>query len=269
MSAIFLSDVHLHDGDSLKTRLVLRFLEEVAAQHQSIYILGDLFDVWPGTTDYLRKHYRPVVDVFRELVRTGHELHYVEGNHDFRLGKFFEEELGIRVHGDGFEQNFGGKRTYLAHGDLGNPDDHHYARLRRILRSEWLHGILGLVPARLTYEMGALWSRWSRKAQQRKPNREERDARVREIYRNTAERIFRDGYDMVIFGHTHLPDDHRVVLDGRPCRYVNLGDWVKHFTYLEFDGTDFYTRSHAVKDDAKALVGRTPTGVSAPHPREG
>lgn len=254
MSAIFLSDVHLQDGDGLKTRLVLRFLEEVAARHDRIYLLGDLFDVWPGTTRYLRQRFQPVVDVFRELVRTGHEVHYVEGNHDFRLGAFFRDDLGVAVHPDGLVATFGGKRTYLAHGDLGNPDDKRYARLRRVLRSDVLHGVLALVPDRVTYEMGATWSRWSRAAERRRSDPEGHRANVRAVYRRTAERLFEDGYDMVVFGHTHLPDDHRVVMNGRECRYVNLGDWVKHFTYLEFDGTDFYTRSHAVKDDVRTLA---------------
>lgn len=260
MSAIFLSDVHLHDGESLKTRLVLRFLEEVAARHERIYLLGDLFDVWPGTTKYLQKRFSPVLDALRQLVRTGHEVHYVEGNHDFRLGGFFRDEVGIQVHPDGLEQTFGSRRAYLAHGDLGNPDDKSYARLRRVLRSNALHGVLGLIPDRLTYELGATWSRWSRAAENRRPQTSSRHEFVRGIYRRTAERIFEDGFDIVIFGHTHLPDDHRVVVDGRPCRYVNLGDWVKHFTYLEFDGTDFYTKSHAVKDDVRTLVNTATSG---------
>lgn len=256
MSAIFLSDVHLHDGHSLKTRIVLRFLSEVAARHDQVFVLGDLFDVWPGTTGYLKKHYASVLEVFRELVRTGHEVHYVEGNHDFRLGAFFRDELGIQVHPDGLVHTFGDRRAYLAHGDLGNPDDHSYARLRRVLRSNLLHGALGLVPARVTYALGATWSKMSRAAETRREQTEARHTDIRNIYRATAERLFADGYDLVVFGHTHLPDDHRVVVDGRPCRYVNLGDWVRHFTYLEFDGTDFYTRAHAVKDDVRTLMAR-------------
>ena len=49
-------------------------------------------------------------------------------------------------------------------------------------------------------------------------------------------------------GHTHIPDDYSVEVDGRQCRYINTGDWVRHFTYLEFDGSQFYTRTHPVKD---------------------
>jgi UDP-2,3-diacylglucosamine hydrolase len=260
MSAIFFSDVHLHDGDSLKTRLVMRFLEEVAARHERIFVLGDLFDVWPGTTRYLKQRFRPVLDTFRALVKTGHDVNYVEGNHDFRLGEFFQKELGVRVHPDGLEERFGDRRAFLAHGDLGNPDDRHYPRLRRVLRSDVLHGTMRLVPDRLTYEMGAMWSRWSRAAQERRPWTESRKEQIRSIYRRSAEESFRRGFDLVFYGHTHLPDDHRATVDGRECRYVNLGDWVRHFTYLEFDGTDFYTKVHPVKDDARTLSQRPSRG---------
>ena len=63
-----------------------------------------------------------------------------------------------------------------------------------------------------------------------------------------AEDIFQQGYDVVLMGHTHLPDDIETRVDGRPCRYINTGDWVRHFTYLEFDGSQFYTKTHPVKD---------------------
>ena len=40
--------------------------------------------------------------------------------------------------------------------------------------------------------------------------------------------------DFFIFGHRHLPLDLPI---GPEARYVNLGDWITHFTFAEFDGT--------------------------------
>ncbi|HKR07332.1 MAG TPA: UDP-2,3-diacylglucosamine diphosphatase, partial [Bacteroidia bacterium] len=40
-------------------------------------------------------------------------------------------------------------------------------------------------------------------------------------------------FDYFIFGHRHLPLDIKV---GEKSRYINLGDWIKYFTYAEFDG---------------------------------
>lgn len=245
MTAIFLSDVHLRDCDSVKTKLVIRFLQEVASRFERIFVLGDLFDVWPGTTNYLIKRFDPVISTLRGLVSDGHEVTYLEGNHDFRLGKYFSQELGIRVFPDAHSEQFGDKRAYLAHGDLGNPKDLGYRCLRYVLRRNMLHQALRAFPEDLIFRVGLKSSQMSRKYQQRSPKI---DTQIRQTYRRTAEQIFQEGFDVVIMGHTHLPDDVTTLVGSRSCRYINLGDWVSHFTYLEFDGSQFYTKTHPVKD---------------------
>jgi len=247
VSAIFLSDVHLQNSTGVKTQLVLRFFQEVASQHKQIFILGDLFDVWPGTTPYLINTFKPVTDVLKRLVEQGHELHYIEGNHDFRLGTYFTDELGINVHTSELEMSLGGKNVYMAHGDLGNPNEKGYRVLRTLLRQDLLHWALRPIPPKLIFDLGARTSGLSRKYQQNQIS-PELESKIRQTYRATAEKIFREGADVVIMGHTHLPDDVSTVVQGRQCRYINTGDWVQNFTYLEFDGRQFYTKSHPVTD---------------------
>ena len=40
-------------------------------------------------------------------------------------------------------------------------------------------------------------------------------------------------FDFFIFGHNHLPSE--ISLDSK-SKYINLGDWISHFTYASFDG---------------------------------
>ncbi len=47
-----------------------------------------------------------------------------------------------------------------------------------------------------------------------------------------AEERLKDGYDFVIMGHNHLPKVEHL---GKGV-YINLGDWLKNFTYGVFDG---------------------------------
>ena len=248
MRALFISDVHLQDGTSTKARVLIRFLEEEASRYDQLYILGDLFDVWPGTTGHLVRHYKPVLDVLGALARGGTAISYLEGNHDFRLGRYFTEEIGARVlendHVDANGNDWNGKRLYLSHGDLGNPKDFAYRGLRSVLRQPLLHGVLGLLPGAWVFALGASASRLSRKS--KPPLTEEKAALIRRVYRETARRICERGFDLVMMGHTHLPDDYRFELGGRACRYLNTGDWVRNFTYVEFDGTDFHARAHPV-----------------------
>ena len=40
-------------------------------------------------------------------------------------------------------------------------------------------------------------------------------------------------YDFFVFGHRHIPIELKLKDD---CTYFNLGDWITHFSYAEFDG---------------------------------
>jgi UDP-2,3-diacylglucosamine hydrolase len=48
-----------------------------------------------------------------------------------------------------------------------------------------------------------------------------------------------------VFGHRHLPIDYRLA----NSRYINLGDWIRYFTYGVFDGSRFELRSYLGQDD--------------------
>ncbi|MGB2405042.1 MAG: UDP-2,3-diacylglucosamine diphosphatase, partial [Flavobacteriaceae bacterium] len=39
--------------------------------------------------------------------------------------------------------------------------------------------------------------------------------------------------DFFIFGHRHIPLDIQI---NPQARYINLGDWITHFTYAVYDG---------------------------------
>lgn len=244
MTAIFLSDVHIDDPASMKSKLVVRFLQERASKFEQIFIMGDLFDVWPTTSAYLISKYEPILKTLKGLVAEGHQLHYFEGNHDFHLGNYFIDELGICVYPNATTMNWNGKRIYLAHGDLGNSRSIGYRALRYILRRDMTRMAIKTVPQKWIYNLGAKSSFFSRRYQSRVGRN---DAAVRQIYRKAAEHIFSQGYDVVLMGHTHLPDDVTTVVNGRKCRYINTGDWVKHFSYVEFDGEQFYTKAHPLK----------------------
>jgi len=245
VTAIFISDVHIKDSGSIKTQLVIRFLQEVASQFDQIYILGDLFDIWPGTSGYFVGLFKPVLDVLKRLVDEGHEVYYVEGNHDFLLGDYFSTELGIHVAPNELVKEINGRKVFMTHGDLGNPNEFGYRVLRYALRHPATQSLVRALPQHWVYESGLRGAHLSRTYQKKS---EVVESTIRQIYRKTAESIFRQGYDVVLMGHTHLPDDVSTIVNGRSCRYINTGDWIRHFTYLEFRDGDFYTKTHPVKD---------------------
>jgi UDP-2,3-diacylglucosamine hydrolase len=131
------------------------------------------------------------------------------------------------MHLDPFEITISGKRFFLHHGDGVAKNDVGYRIMKRIFR----HPVNIFLYSLLHPDLGIPLAKWvselSRTHQKEKPLY---DADYREL----ATAKFRNGCDYAIFGHLHHPILEQ--LEGG-C-YVNLGDWMKHFTYAVFDGQD-------------------------------
>ncbi|WHL24816.1 MAG: hypothetical protein QMA81_00480 [Candidatus Blochmannia vicinus] len=56
MSILFISDIHLRSESPDVTDGFLHFLNYCAVRAQSLYILGDLFEIWLGDDDYKSLH---------------------------------------------------------------------------------------------------------------------------------------------------------------------------------------------------------------------
>ena len=135
----FVSDAHLGinmPGHNDREARLLSFFDEIAASAETLYIVGDLFDFWIEYKYSIRPDYFHVVNRLRLLVENGTQVHYLAGNHDFALGPFLGETLGLLIHPDHFETVIQGKRVHLFHGDGLFKRDVGYRFLRRILRNQ-------------------------------------------------------------------------------------------------------------------------------------
>jgi UDP-2,3-diacylglucosamine hydrolase len=114
------------------------------------------------------------------------------------------------------------------------PDDHGYKFIKKIFRNpacRWLFGQL-----HPTWGIG-LANYFSRKSREKTGASDEvfmgEDNEWLIIY--SKELLQKEHYDYFIFGHRHLPLDWKL---SDKSRYINLGDWIRNFTYATFDGND-------------------------------
>lgn len=253
MRALIVSDVHLFDLHDRRGRHFFSFLRQEAPRLDRLYVLGDLFDVWPGSSPLLVKRFQPLFDFFSEFVRNGGQIHYVEGNHDFQLGKKLSESIGFRVHHDQIHENWDGRKVLLCHGDTVNEHDVTYLKVRRFFRSRWFRLLRASLPDRVAVYLGTTASRYSRESQLKRPDAEARLGRVKARYREIVHGLFEAGNDVVVMGHTHIPEDYRAEVGGRTCQYLNSGDWVKSFTFIRYEAGAFSLHRHPLeKPDAQA-----------------
>lgn len=228
--AIFVSDAHLAFPEDDNYRKMLKFLGGLSGL-PDLFILGDLFAFWMGF-DRPPQRFVPFVDALSALVRQGTRLHWVEGNHDIDVGRFFARQLGATVYPEKAEIRLGGKRLLIAHGDTVDQCDTAYRRLRWLLRSPVLKGMShGLSPEAVLkvadrFTIG-------------KHYQVDHATHLPDLMREFARKRWAEGYDGVLMGHCHQPEFTHGKVGGRTCFYANIGDWMRHFTYVVLDEGGF------------------------------
>jgi UDP-2,3-diacylglucosamine hydrolase len=147
---------------------------------------------------------------------------------------YFETELNISVYHQPKVFERAGKKFLIGHGDGLGPGDHGYKLIKKIFRNpvcQWLFGFLhpdwGI----------SLANYFSRKSREKTGASDEifLGEENEWLYIYCKELLQNSSYDYFIFGHRHLPLDCKLAPNSR---YINLGDWIRNFTYADFDGND-------------------------------
>ena len=138
MKAVFFSDAHLADNDAGKVRAVKTFLRQMAEDADIVVVLGDLFEFYHGYDGYIYPFYKEIVDALRDAALSK-SVYFIEGNHEYRMGPYFESYTGIRCVRS-LSLDLDGKRVFLCHGDASRA-----LALGRLLRSRLVLSIMDLL----------------------------------------------------------------------------------------------------------------------------
>ncbi len=234
----FLSDFHLGAPNVavslVREKKIIRFLDEIKSSAAAIYILGDIFDFWYEYKNVVPKGYIRLLGKLAELTDAGIPIHVFIGNHDMWMSGYFEQALNIPVYHEPQIFTFNGKRFYLGHGDGLGPGDNGYKFIKKVFRNPICKWLFGWIHPDIGIEIANYFSKKSRQKTGSTDEHflgEENEWLI--IY--SKELITKEHFDFLIFGHRHLPIDISL---SEQSRYINLGDWITHFTYAEFDGNE-------------------------------
>jgi len=234
----FLSDFHLGAPDEksslVREKKLVRFFDSIRHDAAQIFIVGDIFDFWYEYKEVVPRGYVRLLGKLAELTDEGIPIHFFVGNHDMWMHDYFQKELNISVYFEPKVFEFNQKIFYIGHGDGLGPGDHGYKFIKKIFRNplcQWAFGQL-----HPTWGIG-LANYFSRKSRVKTGNSDEiflgEDKEWLILY--CREILEQKHYDYFIFGHRHFPLDFKLSADSR---YINLGDWIRNFTYASFDGKE-------------------------------
>jgi UDP-2,3-diacylglucosamine hydrolase len=234
----FLSDFHLGVPDAASSltreKKLIRFLDKARQDAQMIFIVGDLFDFWFEYKKVVPKGYVRILGKLAEITDSGIPVEFFVGNHDMWMNGYFEAELNIPVYHQPREYEFNGQSFLVGHGDGLGPGDHGYKMLKRIFRNPVCQFLFGIIPPYIGMNIAHMSSRGSRSVTGNSDDKflgEEKEW----LIAYCREQLKTRNYDYFIFGHRHLPIDFRL---SDSSRYINLGDWIKYFSYAVFDGRE-------------------------------
>ena len=249
----FLSDFHLgapnHSASLERERTIVQFLDEIKEDAGEIFLVGDMFDFWYEYRQVVPKGYVRLLGKLAELSDAGIPMHFFVGNHDMWMRDYFQTELNIPVYYEPQEFERNGKKFLIGHGDGLGPGDHGYKRLKKIFRNplcKWLFGILPPVAGMGLANYMSRRSRAQTGATEETFLGEEKEWLI--IYCNDV--LKGKNIDYFIFGHRHLPIDYRLSgNNNHDSRYINLGDWIRYYTYAMFDGKQLSLQSYKGFDE--------------------
>jgi UDP-2,3-diacylglucosamine hydrolase len=243
----FASDVHLGLPDfetSLqREKLFVKWLDEIKDDAKEIILLGDIFDFWFEYKRAIPKGFSRFLGKLCEITDSGIPVHFFIGNHDMWIFDYLPKETGIILHKGPITKEYDGKKFYLAHGDGLGPGDRSYKLLKRIFASKLSQWLFARFHPNMGIWIANSWSSHSRYSRETRPFEGE-DKEWLIIY--SKDLLKQEHFDYLVYGHRHFPLDLKL---NESSRYINLGDWLSHFTYAVFDGNDMFLKKYTDKSN--------------------
>ena len=234
----FLSDLHLgakYLADKLgNEKRVVRFLDSVKGDAETIYLLGDILDYWYEYKTVVPRGFVRFFGKLAELADSGVKIYWITGNHDVWLFDYLSSEIGLTVLKTHITIEMGGKRFFLSHGDDVGKRPLMYRFMRFCFYNRVCQVLYAAIHPRWTSCIATGWSAENRTSRKQAEVNEAIERNVVALENFAGEYTKAHGaVDYFVFGHLHTARVCDMAADGK---IVFLGDWIDKFTYAVFDG---------------------------------
>ena len=222
----FIGDVHLDLGDPELPAFTAMLLT-LSDSCDTVVLMGDLFNLWIGQDELQQPHQREVAATLRELRARGVQVHYVEGNRDYRVETVSGGELFDSVGYGGLSLRVAGHSLWAIHGDQANPTDRRNNVWRWISRSSLCWWCFNRLPPGSRLKLAKRLE-----ARMRRMNLAFKDGFPHAQVEAYACAFARHGHDAIVLGHFHI--EKQWTLENGSQVYV-LPEWKGSRRHLEAD----------------------------------
>ena len=221
MATYFISDLHLERIESSITNIFTEFLDDLN-QNDSLYILGDLFESWIGD-DNVTELSQYISDQLLSLSERNISVEIMHGNRDFLIGEDFCKASSIELINDPRIIEIDTKKVMLTHGDELCTDDKEYQAFRSVVRNPlWQKDFLNFPISKREKIAGEA-------KDASKDSKENKAMEIMDVNTDAVLKAFNDHpVEIMIHGHTHRPNIHKISNEDRKLTRYVLGDWSKN-----------------------------------------
>lgn len=226
----FVSDTHFKyqistETESKKRRRFLTFIEEIGSPKQ-LFLVGDIFDFWFEYNSVVPAYYSDILNALRGLREKGTEILISKGNHDYWLGRYISEEIGLKILPELSTHIIQEHTVTVTHGDSLLHRDYAYKVLKSVIRNRAVIAAASCIHPDILFSFAKNFSRTSKGVTHKKTERA-----ARELIARAKEDFFKWGNDIFVMGHIHFPTHEKF----GDKQFIILGDWEENFSYLEME----------------------------------
>ncbi|MGB8517355.1 MAG: UDP-2,3-diacylglucosamine diphosphatase [Gallionella sp.] len=217
---LFISDLHLSADHADSMAAFRRFINDFAPHAERLYILGDLFEYWAGDDDSDDIFHAEVIKLLRGLSAQQTQVFILHGNRDLLMGDTLAAACHAQLLTEPTLINLYGTPTLLSHGDTLCTDDAAYQTFRQHVHSTAFQKDF------LAQPLAARKAYIEQLRRRSDTEKQYKSMSIMDVNADAVAAMLRDHhYPQLIHGHTHRPNRHEHVVDGKLCVRWVLGDW--------------------------------------------
>ena len=250
---VVISDVHLGTFGCHATELV-QYLRSI--QPETLVLNGDIVDIWQFNKRYFPQSHMQVIKEIFSLLSLGTKVVYITGNHDEIMRRYSDLTIGQLQLTDKWVLELDGKKIWIFHGDVFDRTTKGSAKIIAKLGG-YGYDLLILINRFINHLLQLIEREKMSLSKQVKNGVKKAVSWIGNFEQTAAELAIENGYEYVICGHIHQPQQRIIKTEKGSVVYLNSGDWIENLTALEYDQCTWTIYQHDEKSE-KVIKNITP-----------
>ena len=250
---VVISDVHLGTFGCHANELV-QYLRSI--QPETLVLNGDIVDIWQFNKRYFPQSHMQVIKEIFSLLSLGTKVVYITGNHDEIMRRYSDLTIGQLQLTDKWVLELDGKKIWIFHGDVFDRTTKGSAKIIAKLGG-YGYDLLILINRFINHLLQLIGREKMSLSKKVKNGVKKAVSWIGNFEQTAAELAIENGYEYVICGHIHQPQQRIIKTEKGSVVYLNSGDWIENLTALEYDQCTWTIYQHDEKSE-KVIKNITP-----------